>query len=375
MKTRTRTHLVPHTIDGTTHMIEQKQPVPALPRDWDAVGIRVASSLVLALTVATVAWSTVSIGHLLGGGIGFAGASIFDIAWIVNVIFEWLGRFDPRKRGFSRRLGWALLVATMGALLWSGLDHGSAALGVVGAAVSLFAKVLWMGVMRHIDRDLSPADAAWVQAEMSKANAQLAVAGVRRQVARAEQRAALELLAAERVRGAVPELPVQVEPVDDTPAPASRPAPARSAREQVAEQLAAMDTAEAIRTAAAARPDLTTTGTVDLLADYGITVDPLQVALALGRHAVRTPVPEQVTRRDTTPDMPQVGGLSKADAIVAMSRALGPDASPADIAHHLAGHGVGVDTAYVRTALHRATKRQRRAGRKADAAQGAGGYL
>ncbi|MFI5670463.1 hypothetical protein, partial [Streptomyces sp. NPDC051704] len=51
---------------------------------------------------------------------------------------------------------------------------------------------------KHIDKDLSPADSQWVAAEMSKANAKLAIAGVRRQAAKAEVAARLELLAAER---------------------------------------------------------------------------------------------------------------------------------------------------------------------------------
>ncbi|MEV7394419.1 hypothetical protein [Streptomyces sp. NPDC091215] len=125
---------------------------------------------------------------------------VFDLGWIVNILLEWLSRFDPAKRSFSKRLGWALLAATMGAILWHGLTLGSPALGVVGAAVSSFAKTLCFGVMRFIDRDLSEADAAWVRQEMSRANAALAVADVRRQVARAEGRAAAELLAAEQIR-------------------------------------------------------------------------------------------------------------------------------------------------------------------------------
>ncbi|WP_051744833.1 hypothetical protein [Streptomyces yerevanensis] len=204
MKLRTETHVrhVPHTIDGVTHDVPEHYAVtiPALPRDWDRVALRAAASLVLALTLISVIWSTYSIGVLLGRGIGFAAAVVFDLAWMVNILLEWLSRFDPAKRGFSKRLGWALLAATMGAILWHGLSLGSPALGVVGAGVSLFAKTLWFGVMRFIDRDLSEADAAWVQQEMSRANAALAVADVRRQVARAEDRAAAELLAAEQIR-------------------------------------------------------------------------------------------------------------------------------------------------------------------------------
>ncbi|MFC4507398.1 MULTISPECIES: hypothetical protein [Streptomyces] len=203
MKFRTETHVrhVPHTIDGVTHDVPERHSVtvPVLPRDWDRIALRAAASLVLALTLVSVIWSTYSIGVLLGRGIGFAAAVVFDLAWIVNILLEWLSRLAPAKRSFSKRLSWALLAATMGAILWHGLSLGSPALGVVGAGVSLFAKTLWFGVMRFIDRDLSEADAAWVQQEMSRANAALAVADVRRQVARAEDRAAVESLAAEQI--------------------------------------------------------------------------------------------------------------------------------------------------------------------------------
>lgn len=201
-RTETRVRQVPHTIDGVTHDVPETYTVavPVLPRDWDQLALRAAASLVLALTLVSVIWSTYSIGVLLGRGVGFAAAVVFDLAWLVNILLEWLSRFDPAKRGFSKRLGWALLAATMGAILWHGLALGSPALGVVGASVSLFAKTLWFGVMRFIDRDLSEADAGWVRQEMSRANAALAIADVRRQVARAEDQAAAEILAAEQLR-------------------------------------------------------------------------------------------------------------------------------------------------------------------------------
>ncbi len=231
MKFRTehRERTVPVTRDGITNDVTEqyKVRIPKLPTDWDAVAVRVAVAVVLGLTAVTVAWSTISIGALLGGSIGYAAAGVFDAAWLVNVLLEYLSRFDPAKRAFSKRLGWALLVATMGALFWHGLLSGSVALAVVGAAVSLFAKVLWMGIMRFINRDLSTRDAQWVAAEVSKANAQLAIAGVRRLVARSENRAALELLAAEQTRNEVAQWLGQ----GTAPAVESAPAPALSAEQ------------------------------------------------------------------------------------------------------------------------------------------------
>lgn len=205
MKYRTQkvTETTEHTIDGVTKpvTITREVRVPRLPRDWDVIAVRTASGMVLALTGISVAWSTWSIGALLHGGIGYGAATIFDVAWAVTLILEWLARFDPAKRRFPRVLGWMLLLATMGAIYWHGMTMHSVALAVVGAAVSLFAKVLWLAVMRHVDRDLSPEDAQWVAQVTSDAHARMAVASVRRQVARIEDRAAAELLALESERG------------------------------------------------------------------------------------------------------------------------------------------------------------------------------
>ncbi|MFJ4343616.1 MULTISPECIES: hypothetical protein [unclassified Streptomyces] len=213
-KNEQRTRWVPQTNDGITHQVPEHYDVavPVLPRDWDVLAVRAGVSVVGVLTVVTIVWSTVSIGALLGGGVGFAAAVVFDLAWLVNVLLEYLSRFDQEKRTFAKRLGWGLLAATMGAILWHGLLLHNVALGVVGAAVSLFAKVLWMGIMKFINRDLSEADRHWVAAEISKANAKLAVASVRRQVAHSENTAAAELLAAERERHQIQDALAAVRP-------------------------------------------------------------------------------------------------------------------------------------------------------------------
>ncbi|WP_411073322.1 hypothetical protein [Streptomyces sp. cmx-4-25] len=219
-KTDKRERTVQHTRDGITHDVTEPFDVrvPVLPADWDQRAIKAAVAVVMVLTTVAVVWSTYSIGALLDGGMGYAAAAVFDAAWIVNVLLEYLARYDAEKRAFSKKLGWGLLICTMGAIFWHGLSAGSVALGVVGAAVSLFAKVLWMGIMRFINRDLSDADQQWVKAEISRSNAQLAIAGVRRQVARAENRAALELLAAEQTRTEVSEWIGQNAPAVEAPA-------------------------------------------------------------------------------------------------------------------------------------------------------------
>jgi len=221
-RSETRRRPVEHTVDGITHTINKPymQRVPVLPADWDARAIKAASGLVLVLTLVAIVWSTVSIGELLQGGAGYAAAVLFDVSWLTVLILEWLGRFDPKKREFARNMGFVLVGATAGAILWHGLLLGSVALAVVGAAVSVIAKALWMAIFKHVDKPLSDEDRQWVDAEISKANAKLAVAGVRRRVAVAEVQARAEILAAERILGELDDeantaeqLDVEKEPV------------------------------------------------------------------------------------------------------------------------------------------------------------------
>ncbi|MFJ6500861.1 hypothetical protein [Streptomyces virginiae] len=195
-----RHQLVDRTIDGTTNQVSEPYTVrmPKLPKDKDQMALVGVSGLVLALTLVAIVWSTHSIGNLLGGGVGYAAGMVFDAAWLAVLLLEWLARFDPAKREFPRKVGWALALVAAGAIFLEGMLAGGWQMAAVGAAVSIVAKVLWWAVFKHIDKDLSPADSQWVAAEMSKANAKLAIAGVRRQAAKAEVAARLELLAAER---------------------------------------------------------------------------------------------------------------------------------------------------------------------------------
>lgn len=206
--------------DGTAITRTEKIQVPVLPRDWDQIAIRTVVGLVLALTLVAVTWSTVSIGALLRGGVGYAAASIFDVAWAVCLILEWLARYEPQKRAFPRRLGWGLLVATMLAIGAHGaLMMHSLAVAVIGGAVSLFAKVLWLGVLQHIDRDLSEDDQELVRVKKSSAYTTLALSSTRRQVAKVEQQAVLELLAMEKAGYSFPATAPAVELVEPAPRP------------------------------------------------------------------------------------------------------------------------------------------------------------
>jgi hypothetical protein len=206
----TRYESVDHEIDGVTHPVRRKvtERVPVLPRDWDAIATRVAVGVVLMLTAVAVTWSTVSIGGLLGGGVGYAAATVFDLSWLTVLLLEWLSRFDAGKRQFPRRAGWLLVVLAAGAIGWHGAIEGSLPLAVVGALVSVIGKLLWLAVFKHIDREIGEDDAAWMSAEISRINAQEAIAGVRLRAAAAEERSVIRLLQAERMRAELASLRV-----------------------------------------------------------------------------------------------------------------------------------------------------------------------
>ncbi|MFC7842516.1 conjugal transfer protein [Streptomyces sp. NPDC057382] len=139
---------------------------------------------------------------------------------------------------------------------------------------------------------------------------------------------------------------------DQTPAPA-RPV---SATEVLRERFAEMDPADAIRLAHDARPDAPPAELAHLLGAYGVAVDAVAVALVLGQR----PAEYEVHRPDA-PAHQQVNALEPVNlqgAVEEAASVLGPDASPRQIAEHIAHHRrLLVDEPYVRTALSRAAKK------------------
>lgn len=167
----------------TTKTVEfAPEPVP--PKDWDVISTRVAVGMVLALTLVAVAWSTWSIGELLHGGIGYLAAIVFDLSWGTALILEWKSRFDPDKRAFPQLLGWGLLAVTMGAIFWHAWPDLRYA--VVGATVSGVAKILWLGIMKHIEVDLTQRDRDDLRDRTSRGHVRMAFAAVDRAVMRTD---------------------------------------------------------------------------------------------------------------------------------------------------------------------------------------------
>lgn len=264
-----------YTRDGVTIPRTRTEfaEVPALPRDWQAIALRGAVITVLGLTLVSIAWSTYSIGELLGGGIGYATAVMFDVGWGMALVLGYLARYDQRKREFPDRLGWVLLALTMGAIFWHGWERDSIPMAVVGASVSLFAKILWIAVMKHVNADLSDDDQAFLAHQVSAAQTKAAIAQVRRQTARIETKAMIEMLAMENevngVRTAFG-LDVQVAQIEAEEAPAIE-APA----------LADMGKREAIRFVRKQKPELEYAEIADFLAGEDVEVTTAYVKATL----------------------------------------------------------------------------------------------
>ncbi len=288
LKTITKRVAGTYTRDGVTVPVTRTEEshIPELPVDWQKVALRTAVGIVLTLTLITVVWSTHAIGRLLGGGIGYTAAIIFDLGWAMALLMEYLARYDRRKRVFPERLGWALLVITMVAIAADSVVHGSIkdpatwATAIIGALISLISKLLWIGVMRHVNAELSADDEAWVADQLSAAQAKAAVAQMRRQAARTEQAAMLELLAMERERSEVS----QAFGLDTTTAkPIEASANGYQALALETPTLADMGKADAVRFVLGQRPELEPVEIADVLGDHGVEVDPSYVKQVVNR--------------------------------------------------------------------------------------------
>ncbi|OHV39699.1 hypothetical protein BBK14_13590 [Parafrankia soli] len=192
-----------HTVDGVTAPVARTRrvAVPVLPRDWDALAVRAVVGLVLALTLVSITWSTVSIAHLLDGTwTAYLAGGVFDLAWCATLGMAYIVRFRPDRRKVVDRVGWGLLAVTVTAIGLHGYQTGGIAVACIGASVSIAAKTLWWTFGHATRPELTADDKQWVDAQISTASAQLAVASVRRQVARAQDRVTAELLAIEASR-------------------------------------------------------------------------------------------------------------------------------------------------------------------------------
>jgi hypothetical protein len=193
-----RTRTVPHTIDGVTRLVEEHYTVeiPKPPRDWDHFARKAATGGAIILVTASVVWSTASIGDLLTRvtipAAAYAAAGVFDLAWIICMVVEWLARHDPKRAALPRRAGRFALMIAMAAVGAHGWLAGFLWIGVIGAVVSGIAKGAWTVVLGAYSTPLDSRTQQWVDAERAEAAGRLALIPVRRELARANSLIAAE---------------------------------------------------------------------------------------------------------------------------------------------------------------------------------------
>lgn len=199
--TRTETRKVPVERGGRTHMVDRDftVTVPRVPRDWDAVALRAVSGAAALAVAGAVTWSTVAIGALLSetapAWSAYLAAGMFDLAWIVCMVLEWLSRYDRGRATLPVFCGWVFLGISVGLITFHGHHAGNWIVGACGGAVSLLAKGMWTVVMRHSAVTMDADSQAWMDAERAAYNSRQAMTAARRQLTRTEARTTAMALA------------------------------------------------------------------------------------------------------------------------------------------------------------------------------------
>jgi hypothetical protein len=200
-----RTRLVPHTVDGQTELVLDRQQieVPAAPRDWDQAVRTAVTVMAVVLLAVSVCWSTSSIGSLLSrivaSAAAYGAACAFDTLWIMCTAVQWLMRSQPDVAKRAEIGGRWALAAAMGAVFADGYLSGEIVIGLVGAAVSALAKGGTTLAMLVHARPLDDRTQQWLEKQRAAVNGQLALIPVRRELQRGQaaidaERHRLELL-------------------------------------------------------------------------------------------------------------------------------------------------------------------------------------
>lgn len=194
MKTRRieRTRLVPHTVDGETEMVLDREiiEVPAPPADWDQIVRIGVTVLAVILLVVSVSWSTSSIGSILTrivpSAAAYGAACAFDTLWIMCTAVQWLLRTDPARAKKAETGGRLALAIAMAAVFADGYINHELVIGAVGAAVSALAKGgTYLAMLVHA-RPLDSRTQQWLDKRRAHINGQLGLIPVRRELQRGQ---------------------------------------------------------------------------------------------------------------------------------------------------------------------------------------------
>ncbi|WP_189452008.1 protein transporter Sec31 [Streptomyces abikoensis] len=253
-RTEIRTRPVQQTFDGITETVHERYEVqvPELPPDWDQRVDRGILTATTVMVVASVIWSTISIGDLLTlaspAPAAYAGAMVFDIAWITCLAAEWRARYDRAKADRPRKGGYAALVIAMAAVGVHGWITWSEAVGIIGALVPLIAKGMSVLALDQAAFPLDDLSQQWLDKQRAKIGAQLALVAGRRQLARLGEQALAQQAALAAATQANAHIPAP-SPTEDTVSRGAdtsvSPPPSLPSAAEIAAQLHALGIAAA----------------------------------------------------------------------------------------------------------------------------------
>lgn len=196
-RTERRTESVPVTRNGETFDVPRTYVVPKAvpPRDWDMIALHTVFGAVTLAVLGAMAWSTMAIGDLLALSapvwVAYTVAGVFDLAWVVCMVLEWLCRYDPARAKAPRVAGWFALAVSMALIFTDSQLKGLWIVGLCGALVSAVVKSVWSLVMGHTAVKLPQDDQDWLTAKRGSGQTRLAMAAQERRLARVEARTAL----------------------------------------------------------------------------------------------------------------------------------------------------------------------------------------
>lgn len=274
-------------------------PEAAPPKARAAAAVDLLLVLLAAGSLALTAWSLSTLLHDRAGApwpIAGLGVAVFDLPAVSASFLVYHRRKAPHTALGARIV---MTLALLGSAVVNGA-HGAMMGGWTVAAILAAAPLSLEVVFELRHRTLTLA--IWFL--------------FRRQAYDALRRDAWE-----RIAPAVSDETPAGPQASGTTVPVARPA--RSARAVLAERFAQMDPADAVLIAAQSHPRLNATELAELLADYGVTVDALTVALVLGH------VPQRVTvERAPHGPQPPAEALPEPEAQPALTGGATPAKAP-----------------------------------------------
>jgi uncharacterized membrane protein/predicted DNA-binding protein (UPF0251 family) len=203
----TRSRTVTKHVDGEDVTYDEPftELVPKIPFNLDALLRKGLFAVAVLMTAGAIVWGTVSIGSMLvllaPQWAAYLVAGVFDLAWAACLAAEYLARNDDEKAKLPRNAGIAALAISMGAIVWHGHLEEAILVGVIGAAVSLVSKGVWLIALRATGVKLDAEYQALLRQRQQQAGLRRALAQAKRDQLFMDDETARLLAALEYERG------------------------------------------------------------------------------------------------------------------------------------------------------------------------------